>query len=172
MKLKTIEFDSSKQSISNLIDEIANSIKESFDKSIKESFDKSKSNIFKDMIADTKLFVDWAKDYNELDNLLHQNIIIALNNLKKVSREELELLDTDEIDNYYNIVNDIEIILNKYCYYICKQVNDNIKDIVDKRNERCNKSSYKPTKEDLSKLRKEDLINMIINEEEPKKNQN
>lgn len=35
-----------------------------------------------------------------------------------------------------------------------------------------NKSSYKPTKEDLNKLRKEDLINMIINEEEPKKNQN
>lgn len=33
MKLKTIEFDSFKQSISNLIDEIANSIKESFDKS-------------------------------------------------------------------------------------------------------------------------------------------
>lgn len=29
-----------------------------------------------------------------------------------------------------------------------------------------------PTKEDLNKLRKEDLINMIINEEEPKKNQN
>lgn len=161
MKLKTIEFDSSKQSISNLIDEIANSIK--------ESFDKSKSNIFKDMIADTKLFVDWAKDYNEVDNLLHQNIIIALNNLKKVSREELELLDADEIDNYYNIVNDIEIILSKYSYYICKQVKDNIKDIVNKRNERCNKSSYKPTKEDLSKLRKEDLINMIINEEEPKK---
>ena len=53
-----------------------------------------------------------------------------------------------------------------------KQVKDNIKDIVNKRNERCNKSSYKPTKEDLSKLRKEDLINMIINEEEPKKNQN
>ena len=40
--------------------------------------------------------------------------------------------------------------------------------IIDKRT----KSSYKPTKEDLSKLRKEDLINMIINEEEPKKNQN
>lgn len=89
--------------------------------------------------------------------------------LKKVSREELELLDADEIDNYYNIVNDIEIILSKYSYYICKQVKDNIKDIVNKRNERCNKSSYKPTKEDLSKLRKEDLINMIINEEEPKK---
>lgn len=157
MKLKIIEFDSSKQSISNLIDEIANSIKE------------YKSNIFKDMIADTKLFVDWAKDYNEVDNLLHYNIIIALNNLKKVSREELELLDTDEIDNYYNIVNDIEIILSKYSYYICKQVKDNTKDIVNKRNERCNKSSYKPTKEDLSKLRKEDLINTIINEEEPKK---
>lgn len=168
MKLKTIKFDSFKQSISNLIDEIANSIK--------ESLDKSKSNIFKDMIADmiadTKLFVDWAKDYNEVDNLLHQNIIIALNNLKKVSREELELLDADEIDNYYNIVKDIEIILSKYSYYICKQVKDNIKDIVNKRNERCNKSSYKPTKEDLSKLRKEELINMIINEEEPKKNQN
>lgn len=164
MKLKTIEFDSYKQSISNLIDEIANSIK--------ESFDKSKSDIFKDMITDTKLFVDWAKDYNEVDNLLHQNIIIALNNLKNVSKEELEFLDADEIDNYYNIVKDIEIILSKYSYYICKQVTDNIKDIINKRNERHNKSSYKFTKEDLSKLCKEDLINMIIDEEEPKKNQN
>lgn len=164
MKIKTIEFDSSKQNISDLIDKIANSIN--------ESFNKSKSDIFKHMIADTKKFVDWVKDYNEVDNLLHQNIIIALNNLKKVSREELELLDADEIDNYYNIVNDVEIILSEYSYYICKQVKDNIKDIVNKRNERCNKSSYKPTKEDLSKLRKEDLINMIINEEEPKKNQN
>lgn len=161
MKLKTIEFDSSKQSISNLIDEIANSIK--------ESFDKSKSDIFKDMITDTKLFVDWAKNYNEVDNLLHQNIIIALNNLKTVSKEELERLDADEIDSYYELVNDIEIILGKYSYCICKQVKDNIKDIINKRNERRNKSSYKPTKEDLSKLRKEDLINMIIYEEEPKK---
>lgn len=164
MKTKTIEFDSSKQSISGLIDEIANSIK--------ESFDKSKSDMFKNMIVDTKQFINWVKDYKEIDDLLHQNIIIALNNLKKVSREELELLDADEIDNYYNIVNDIEIILSKYSYYICKQVKDNIKDIVNKRNERCNKSSYKPTKEDLSKLCKEDLINMIINEKEPKKNQN
>lgn len=164
MKLKTIEFDSSKQSISNLIDEIANSIK--------ESFNKSKSDIFKDMITDTKLFVDWAKDYNKVDNLLHQNIIIALNNLKKVSREKLEYLEADEIDSYYELINDIEIILGKYSYCICKQIKDNIKDIINKRNERHNKSSYKPTKEDLSKLRKEDLINMIINEEEPKKNQN
>lgn len=164
MKLKTIEFDSSKQSISNLIDEIANSIK--------ESFDKTKSDIFKDMISSTKLFVDWAKDYKELDDLMHQNIIIALNNLKNVSKEELELLDADEIDSYYELVNDIEIILGKYSYCICKQVKDNIKDIINKRNERHNKSSYKPTKEDLSKLCKEDLINMIINEEEPKKNQN
>lgn len=164
MKLKTIEFDSSKQSISNLIDKIANSIK--------ESFDKSKSDMFKDMITNTKLFVDWAKDYNEVDNLLHQNIIIALDNLKNVSKEELELLDADEIDSYYELVNDIEIILGKYSYCICKQVKDNIKDIINKRNERRNKSSYNPTKEDLSKLRKEDLINMIINEEESKKNQN
>ncbi|MFR7615648.1 MAG: hypothetical protein ACLUZU_12340 [Faecalibacillus intestinalis] len=159
-----IKFNNSKQSISDLIDEITNSIK--------ESFDKSKSNIFKDMIADTKLFVDWAKDYNEVDNLLHQNIIIALNNLKTVSKEELELLDADEIDSYYELVDDIEIILTKYSYCICEQVKDNIKDIINKRNERRNKSSYKPTKEDLSKLRKEYLINMIIDEEEPKKNQN
>lgn len=164
MEIKMIKFDNSKQSISDLIDEIINSIK--------ESFDKSKSNIFKDMIADTKLFVDWAKDYNEVDNLLHYNIIIALNNLKTVSKEELELLDADEIDSYYELVDDIEIILSKYSYCICKQVKDNIKDIINKRNERRNKSSYKPTKEDLSKLRKEDLINMIIDEEEPKKNQN
>lgn len=139
---------------------------------LKSPFDKSKSNIFKDMIADTKLFVDWAKNYNKVDNLLHQNIIIALNNLKIVSKEELELLDADEIDSYYELVDDIEIILSKYSYCICKQVKDNIKDIINKRNERRNKSSYKPIKEDLSKLRKEDLINMIIDEEEPKKNQN
>lgn len=164
MKMKAIEFNSSKQSISDLIDEIANSIK--------ESFDKSKNHMFKHMIADTKNFVDWAKDYKELDDLMYQNIIIALNNLKNVSKEELELLDADEIDSYYELVNDIEIILGKYSYCICKQVKDNIKDIINKRNERRNKSSYKPTKEDLSKLRKEDLINMIIDEEEPKKNQN
>lgn len=164
MKLKTIEFDSSKQSISDLIDEIANSIN--------ESFNKRKSDKFKYMIADTKKFVDWAKNYNEVDDLFHRNIIIALNNLKNVSKEELELLDADEIDSYYELINDIEIILGKYSYCICKQVKDIIKDIIDKRNERHNKSSYKPTKEDLSKLRKEDLINMIINEEEPKKNQN
>lgn len=164
MKLKTIEFDSSKQSINNLINEITNSIK--------ESFNKSKSDIFKDMITDTKLFVDWAKNYNKVDNLLYYNIIIALNNLKNVSKEELELLDADEIDSYYKLVNDIEIILGKYSYCICKQVKDNIKDIINKRNERHNKSSYKPTKEYLSKLCKEDLINMIIDEEEPKKNQN
>jgi hypothetical protein len=164
MEIKMIKFDNSKQSISDLIDKITNSIK--------ESFDKSKSNIFKDMIADTKLFVDWAKDYNEVDNLLHQNIIIALNNLKTVSKEELELLDADEIDSYYELVDDIEIILSKYSYCICKQVKDNIKDIINKRNEHHNKYSYKPTKEYLSKLCKEDLINMIIDEEEPKKNQN
>ena len=124
MKLKIIEFDSSKQSISNLIDEIADSIK--------ESFDKTKSDIFKDMITSTKLFVDWAKDYKELDDLIYQNIIIALNNLKNVSKEELELLDADEMDSYYELVNDVEIILGKYSYCICKQVKDNIKDIINK----------------------------------------
>ena len=160
MKLKTIEFDSSKQSISDLIDEIANSIK--------ESFDKSKSNIFKDMIADTKLFVDWAKDYNEVDNLLHQNIIIALNNLKNVSKKELESLDKCELNEYFGIVNNVENILYKYITDVCENVKDDIREIIDKRT----KSSYKPTKEDLNKLRKENLINMIINEEEPKKNQN
>lgn len=164
MKVKTIEFDSSKQSISDLIDEIANSIK--------ESFDKSKSNIFKDMIADTKQFINWVKDYKEIDDLLHQNIIIALNNLKKVDKKDIEHLDGDELSDYYDVVSDIEIVVCNYTYNICKQIKDNIKNIVNKRNERCNKSSYKPTKEDLSKLCKEDLINMIINEEEPKKNQN
>lgn len=164
MKPKTIEFDIFKQIISNLIYETVNSIK--------EPFDKTKSDIFKDVITSTKLFVDWAKDHNEVDNLLHYNIIIALNNLKNVSEEELELLDADEIDSYYELVNDIEIILGNYSYCLCKQVKDNIKDIINKRNERHNKSSYKPTKEDLNKFCKEDLINMIINEEEPKKNQN
>ena len=155
MKLKTIEFDSSKQSISDLIDEIANSIK--------ESFDKSKSDIFKHMIADTKIFVDWAKDYNKVDD-----IIVALNNLKNVSKEELESLDECELNEYFGIVNNVENILYKYITNVCENVKDDIREIIDKRT----KSSYKPTKEDLNKLRKEDLINMIINEEEPKKNQN
>lgn len=160
MKLKTIEFDSSKQSISDLIDEIANSIK--------ESFDKSKSDIFKYMIADTKMFVGWAKDYNKVDDLLHQNIIVALNNLKNVSKEELESLDECELNEYFDIVNNVENILYKYITNVCENVKDNIREIIDKRT----KSSYKPTKEDLNKLRKENLINMIINEEESKKNQN
>ena len=164
MKLKTIEFDSSKQSISNLIDEIANSIK--------ESFDKSKSDMFKNMIADTKLFVDWAKDYKEIDDLLHQNIIIALNNLKKVDKKDIEHLNGDELSDYYDVVSDIEIIVCNYTYNICKQVRGFINEIIDERNKKYNKSYCKFTKEDLSKLCKEDLINMIINEEEPKKNQN
>ena len=62
MKTKTIEFDSSKQSISDLIDEIANSIK--------ESFDKSKSDMFKNMIVDTKQFINWVKDYKEIGKWL------------------------------------------------------------------------------------------------------
>lgn len=160
MKLKTIEFDSSKQSISDLIDEIVNSIK--------ESFDKSKSDIFKYMIADTKIFVDWTKDYNKVDDLLHQDIIVALNNLKNVSKEELESLDECELNEYFGIINNVENILYKYITNVCENVKDDIREIIDKRT----KSSYKPTKEDLNKLRKEDLINMIINEEEPKKNQN
>ena len=164
MKLKTIEFDSSKQSISNLIDEIANSIK--------ESFDKSKSDIFKDMIADTKKFVDWAKDYNEFDGLLHQNIIIALDNLKKVDIKDIEHLNGDELSDYYDVVSDIEIVVRNYTYNICKQVRGFINEIIDERNKKYNNSYCKFTKEDLSKLCKEDLINMIINEEEPKKNQN
>ena len=120
------------------------------------------------MIADTKMFVDWAKDYNKVDDLLHQNIIVALNNLKNVSKEELESLDECELNEYFGIVNNVENILYKYITNVCENVKDNIREIIDKRT----KSSYKPTKEDLNKLRKEDLINMIINEEEPKKNQN
>lgn len=163
MKLKTIEFDSSKQSINDLIDEIANSIK--------ESFDKSKSNIFKDMIADTKQFINWVKDYKEIDDLLHQNIIIALNNLKKVDKKDIEHLNGDELSDYYDVVSDIEIVVNNYTYNICKQIRGFINEIIDERNKKYNNSYCKFTKEDLSKL-KEDLINMIINEEEPKKNQN
>lgn len=91
MKTKIIEFDSSKQSISDLIDEIANSIK--------ESFDKSKSDMFKNMIVDTKQFINWVKDYKEIDDLLHQNIIIALNNLKKVDKKDIEHLNGNELSD-------------------------------------------------------------------------
>lgn len=164
MKTKTIEFDSSKQSISDLIDEIANSIK--------ESFDKSKSDMFKNMIVDTKQFINWVKDYKEIDDLLHQNIIIALNNLKKVDKKDIKHLNGDELSDYYDVVSDIEIVVRNYTYNICKQIRGFINEIIDERNKKYNNSYCKFTKEDLSKLCKEDLINMIINEEEPKKNQN
>ena len=172
MKTKIIEFDSSKQSISDLINEIANTIK--------ESFDKSKSDIFKNMIVDTKQFINWVKDYKEIDGLLHQNIIIALNNLKKVDKKDIEQLNGDELSDYYDIINDIEIVVRNYTYNVCKQVKDFINEIIDERNKKYNNSYCEFTKEDLSKvckedlskLCKEDLINMIINGKKPKKNQN
>ena len=128
MKTKTIEFDSSKQSISDLIDEIANSIK--------ESFDKSKSDMFKNMIVDTKQFINWVKDYKEIDDLLHQNIIIALNNLKKVDKKDIEHLNGDELSDYYDVVSDIEIVVRNYTYNICKQIRGFINEIIDERNKK------------------------------------
>lgn len=164
MKTKTIEFDNSKQSISDLIDEIANSIK--------ESFDKSKSDMFKNMIVDTKQFINWVKNYKELDDLLHQNIIIALNNLKKVDKKDIEDLNGDELSDYYDVVSNIDIVVCNYTYNICKQIKGFINEIIDERNKKYNNSYCKFIKEDLNRLCKEDLINIIINEEKPKKNQN
>lgn len=164
MKTKTIEFDGSKQSISDLIDEIANSIK--------ESFDKSKSDMFKNMIVDTKQFINWVKNYKELDDLLHQNIIIALNNLKKVDKKDIEDLNEDELNDYYDVVSNIDIVVCNYTYNICKQIKGFINEIIDERNKKYNNSCCKFIKKDLNRLCKEDLINIIINEEKPKKNQN
>ena len=151
MKTKTIEFDSSKQSISDLIDEIANSIKESFDKKVK-------SDMFKNMIVNTKQFINWVKDYKEIDDLLHQNIIIALDNLKKVDKKDIEHLNRDELSDYYDVVSDIEIVVRNYTYNICKQIRGFINEIIYERNKKYNNSYCKFTKEDLSKLCKEDLI--------------
>ena len=164
MKTKTIEFDNSKQSTSDLINEIANSIK--------ESFDKSKSDMFKNMIVDTKRFINWAKNYKKLDNLLHQNIIIALNNLKKVDKNDIEDLNGDELNDYYDVVSNIDIVVCNYTYNICKQIKGFINEIIDERNKKYNNSCCKFIKEDLNRLCKEDLINIIINEEKPKKDQN
>ena len=164
MKTKTIEFDNSKQSISDLIDEIANSIK--------ESFDKSKNDMFKNMIGDTKQFINWVKNYKELDDLLHQNIIIALNNLKKVDKKDIEDLNGDELSDYYNVVSNIDIVVCNYTYNICKQIKGFINEIIDERNKKYNNSCCNFIKEDLNRFCKEDLINIILNEEKPKKNQN
>lgn len=161
MKTKIIEFDNSKQSISDLINEIANSIK--------ESFDKSKSDMFKDMIVDTKQFINWVKNYKELDNLLHQNIIIALNNLKKVDKKDIEDLNEDELNDYYDVVSNIDIIVCNYTYNICKQIKGVINEIIDERNKKYNNSCCKFIREDLNRLCKEDLINIIINEEKTEK---
>ena len=161
METKTIEFDNSKQSIGDLIDEIANSIK--------ESFDKSKTDMFKDMIVDTKQFINWAKNHKELDNLLHQNIIIALNNLKKVDKKDIENLNGDELNDYYDVVSNIDIIACNYTYNICKQIKGFINEIIDERNKKYNNSCCKFIKEDLNRLCKEDLINIIINEEKTEK---
>jgi hypothetical protein len=54
---------------------------------LKNRLIKVKSDMFKNMIVDTKQFINWVKDYKEIDDLLHQNIIIALNNLKKVDKK-------------------------------------------------------------------------------------
>lgn len=161
MKTKTIEFDNSKQSISDLIDEITNSIK--------ESFDKSRNDVFKDMIVDTKQFINWVKNYKELDDLLHQNIIIALNNLKKVDKKDIENLNVDELNDYYDVVSNIDIIVCNYTYNICKQIKGFINKIIDERNKKYNNSCCKFIKEDLNRLCKEDLINIIINEEKIEK---
>lgn len=161
MKTKIIEFDNSKQSISDLIDEIANSIK--------ESFDKSKNDMFKNMIVDTKQFINWVKNYKELDDLLHQNIIIALNNIKKVDKKDIENLNEDELNDYYDVVSNIDIAVCNYTYNICKQIKGFINEIIDERNKKYNNSCCKFIKEDLNRLCKEDLINIIINEEKPEK---
>ena len=161
MKLKTIEFDSSKQSISDLIEEIANTIN--------ESFKESKIDVFKDMIADTKVFAEWAKDYKDLNDLLYQHVIIAINNLKKVRSEELVLLSVKVLTDYYDLIYDVENILCNYSADICNHVKFLIKEVINRKSD---KSFCKSTKEDLSKLSKEDLINMIIKEEEPKKDKN
>ena len=134
--------------------------------------DNSNTDMFKNMIVDTKQFINWVKDYKEIDDLLHQNIIIALDNLKKVDKKDIEHLNGDELSDYYDVVSDIEIVVRNYTYNICKQIRGFINEIIDERNKKYNNSYCKFTKEDLSKLCKEDLINMIINEEEPKKNQN
>lgn len=164
MKAKIITFDSSKQTITDLIEEIANNVK--------KSIEENNAITIKEMIADTKQFVDRAKDYKEIDDLIHQNIIVALNNLKKIDKKDIEHLDGDELGDYYNIVCDIETILSTYTYNICKQVRTFIDEIVDKRNKKRGDLSCKFTKEELNKLRKEELINMIIDNEEPKKNSN
>lgn len=161
MKTKTIEFDNFKQSISDLIDEIANSIK--------ESFDKSKNDMFKNMIVDTKQFINWVKNYKELDDLLHQNVIIALNNLKKVDKKDIENLNEDELNDYYDVVSNIDIVVCNYTYNICKQIKGFINEIIDERNKKYNNSCCKFIREDLNRLCKEDLINIIINEEKTEK---
>lgn len=164
MKAKIITFDSSKQSISDLIEEIANNVK--------KSIEENNVTAFKEMIADTKQFVDWAKDYKEIDDLIHQNIIVALNNLKKVDKKDLNHLNEDELNDYYDVVSDIEAIVCNYTCSICGQIKGFINEIIDERNKKRDGSFCKFTKEELNKLRKEELINMIIDNEEPKKNPN
>lgn len=164
MKAKIIEFDSSKQTIADLIEEIVNSVK--------KSIEENNAITIKEMIADTKQFINWVKDYKEIDDLIHQNIIVALNNLKKVDKKDIEHLNGDELNDYCDVVSDIEIIVSNYTYNICKQVKGFINEIIDERNKKYNNSYCKFTKEELNKLRKEELINMIIDNEEPKKNPN
>lgn len=104
--------------------------------------------------------------------MLHQNIIIALNNLKKVDKKDIEDLNGDELSDYYDVVSNIDIIVSNYIYNICKQIKGFINEIIDERNKKYNNSCCKSIKEDLNRLCKEDLINIIMNEEKTEKNQN
>lgn len=164
MKAKIIEFDSSKQTITDLIEEITNSIK--------KSIEENNAITIKEIIADTKQFINWVRDYKEIDDLIHQNIIVALNNLKKVDKKDIEYLNGDELSDYRDVVSAIEVIVSDYAYNICKQVRTFIDEIIDERDKKRDGSSCKFTKEELNKLRKEEVINMIIDNEEPKKNPN
>lgn len=121
---------------------------------IEETFNKINEARFKNMVKQTHEVVDDVvnDEHMSVENRIRQLCIVMLNSTK-VTTKEIETLTKDEAKSYINDVNEakscLEHILNVTCSALNKVVDNHI---YDKDN----------TKEDLSKLSKEELIEMLM----------
>lgn len=121
---------------------------------IEETFNKINEAQFKNMIKETHEIVDSVlnDEHMSIQNKISQLCIVMLN-VTEVTTKEVQTLTKDEAKSYINDVDKakrcLEHILNVVCSTINKVVDNHIND-------------NNTTKEDLSKLSKEELIEMLM----------
>jgi hypothetical protein len=121
---------------------------------IEETFNKINEARFKNMVKETHEVVDDVVNNEDMSvqSRISKLCIVILNSTK-VTPKEVETLTKDEAKSYINDVNEakscLEHILNVTCSTLNKVVDNHI---YDKDN----------TKENLSKLSKEELIEMLM----------